>query len=267
MIKTNYEIQDKYHKTIALLADIHFSKHYPNKKIDNIIKALSENKPDYICIVGDIIDDAKVIDDINLSAKLKSWLQKLSFIAPVIISYGNHDEAYIKKHKGYYVDTTDFFHQFNNLQNIYFLDNENIQFQDINFIGYHPTPLYFEKKENYDLTEDLKKLNSKIKNDCYNVLLCHSPIHIMEYNLPVNLILSGHMHDGLIFPFLKNIKGNFGFVGPYRTFFPKNSRGIVKNKITTLIITGGVRKISNSSSVILRPLNLIYPSEITYIKI
>lgn len=267
MIETKYEIQNKYNKTIALIADIHFSKYYPNKRLNNIIKRLSKSKPDYICIAGDIIDDAKVIDDLNLSAKLINWLQSLSLIAPLIISYGNHDEVYIRGKKSCYVDTTNFFHQLNSLKNIYFLENENINFKNINFIGYRPERLYFERRENYDLTEDIKKVESKIKSDCYNILICHSPIHIMEYNLPVDLILSGHMHDGLIFPFLKHIKGNSGLVGPYRTFFPKYSRGIVKKEMTSLIITGGVRKISNSSSVILRPLNIIYPSEITYIKI
>lgn len=267
MINPTYEIQKKYNKTIALLADIHFSKNYSNTILSKIVENLKINKPDYICISGDIIDDADVLDNQKLWFQLKEWLIKFATISPVIISYGNHDEVYIREHKSYYVDSLNYFSQLNKIKNIYFLNNENIKFQNINFIGYHPTSLYFANKENYDLNEDLNKIKPKIKDNHYNILLCHSPIHILKYNLPVNLILSGHMHDGLVLPFFKNMKGNYGFIGPYKTLFPKYSRGIIKNNETFLIITGGIKKISNSSSVILRPLNLLYQPEITYIKI
>ena len=44
--------------------------------------------PDYICIFGDLIDDAKDLGDLNF---LISFLEALTKIAPVIMGLGNHD--------------------------------------------------------------------------------------------------------------------------------------------------------------------------------
>ena len=115
------------------------------------------------------------------------------------------------------------------------------------------------------MKEDLKNIEDKFIKNKYNILLSHSPINILNYNLKADLILSGHMHNGLVLPVFK--KGNNGIVGPYSTFFPKECRGIIKKENTALIINGGVRKISNSSSFILRILNPIYKIHIDYIKI
>jgi len=62
MIENHYNLSNKYNKTIALFADIHYSKKYPLKNLKKIIENIKFNKPDYICIPGDIIDDWKIID-------------------------------------------------------------------------------------------------------------------------------------------------------------------------------------------------------------
>ena len=262
MVVNNYELGNKYNKKIALFADIHYSKKYPLKNLNKIIENININKPDYICIPGDIIDDATIIDDKEIEY-LINFIKKLTKISKVILSYGNHDEIIIKKHQ--YKNTTTFFKNLNKIQNLYFLDNENVLIDNINFIGYHKHNSLFKRYEKIDMKEDLKNIEDKFIKNKYNILLSHSPINILNYNLKADLILSGHMHNGLVLPVFK--KGNNGIVGPYSTFFPKECRGIIKKKNTTLIINGGVRKISNSSSFILRILNPIYKIHIDYIKI
>lgn len=267
MIKKNiYQMSNRLHKTIALFSDIHFSKKYPEHILTEIVKNIETNKPDYICIPGDIIDDASVLTDEKLVEQLTQFLIQLSSLAPVIISYGNHDEVLLRFHKATYQNTTSFFHQLNDLSNIYFLDNSSVILGEINFIGYHPNYSYYESKEQikFENIDDIKK--NIVPNYC-NILLCHSPIQILNYSLPVDYILSGHMHNGLVPFHFQKIGNNRGLVGPYYSFFPKLSRGLVTKDKTKLIITGGVRKISNSSSIVLRPFNLFYPIDIDYIQL
>ena len=256
-----HRIENKYDKKIAVFADIHYSKNYPSQILDDIIQNIQKNKPDYICIPGDIIDAADVLKTSQIS-KLIDFLKHLSSSAPVILSYGNHDEVAIHFHKSKYTDTSSFFKSLNHLENIYFLDNENLVFHSLNFIGYHPNYTYFKSKEKTKL-ENIDQIENLTVSDKCNILLCHSPIRILDYSLKVNYILSGHMHNGLVLS--KKNKKNRGLVGPYSTPFPKLSRGIVQKENTTLIITGGVKKISNTSSILLRPLNKIYPIDIDYL--
>ena len=250
-----------YNKTIAIFADIHYSKNYPLQILDDIIQNIQKNKPDYICIPGDIIDDASVLKTEEIS-KLIDFFKELSFIAPLILSYGNHDEVTIRFHKSKYEDTSKFFHSLNKMNQIYFLDNKNLLCDSLNFIGYHPNYTYFESKEKTKL-ENIDQIEKLIIPNKCNILLCHSPIQILNYPLKVNYILSGHMHNGLVLA--KENKKNWGLVGPYSTPFPKLSRGTIQKEDVTLIITGGAKKISNSSSILLRPLNKIYPIEIDYL--
>ena len=130
-----HNLNNTYNKKIALLADIHYSSNYPKKRLNNILKSISINKPDYICIPGDIIDDAKMIVNDETKQDIINFIRSLSNYAPVILSYGNHDEVTIRFHKSKYKDTTQFFHNLNKLENVYFLDNQKKTFENINFIG------------------------------------------------------------------------------------------------------------------------------------
>ena len=47
---------------ICLISDIHFDKDYNLNIFEEIIKNIKENKPNFICISGDILDHADVID-------------------------------------------------------------------------------------------------------------------------------------------------------------------------------------------------------------
>ena len=267
MIKEHiHNISNIYNKKIALFADLHFSYRYPKKKFNEIIENLNKNKPDYICIPGDIIDEVKVLKNKKLVDQLKKFLISLSKISPVILSYGNHDEMDIKFFGASHYDTSNFFNGLNNLPNIYFLDNNSIILDNINFIGYHSAFSFFEKKEKINL-ENIDIINNKISLNHCNILLCHSPNKILDSNVSVDYILSGHMHNGLVLGCMEKIKSNRGLVGPHRTFFPKLSRGVITKEKTKLIITGGIIKISNSASVILRLLNLFYSSDIDYINL
>jgi energy-coupling factor transporter ATP-binding protein EcfA2 len=82
-------------KTIAHMSDIHIRK-APNrndeyeKVFENLYKSLTEKKPDRIVIVGDLVHDYLDLQGEQLILA-SSFLNRLSEIAPVRITDGNHD--------------------------------------------------------------------------------------------------------------------------------------------------------------------------------
>lgn len=272
MIKNNYyDIQSKYNKKIALFSDIHFNIKYNYQLFLNIINDLKQNKPDYICIPGDIIDNNSVLEKESLKNRLYRFIEELSSISKVIISIGNHEKLY----NNGYRDSHDieFFNKINDIKNVYVLDNENRIFENINFIGFNPSTTYYKEKENIDiLVKDFNEISNKINKNYYNVLLCHSPIRIMEDKMffktnikEIDLILSGHMHNGLVFSIFNKIKGTRGFIDPYHNLFPKLARGTLKKGKTSIIITGGVIKLAYDTH--LYKFNKIFSTDIDYINI
>ena len=131
MIENNYIISKKYNKKIALFADIHFYKKYNKKIFEKILNSLNKNRPDYICIPGDIIDDSSALNSVNIEL-LINFIKELGRIAQTILSYGNHDELVRKNDNIKGINC--FFNKLNELNNVYFLDNNNIVIDNINFI-------------------------------------------------------------------------------------------------------------------------------------
>ena len=78
-----------------------------------------------------------------------------------------------------------------------------------------------------------------------NVLLMHSPILIGEKTIKKELskydiVLSGHMHNGVVPPILDELfDNNIGIIAPNKKVFPKYARGIIKKDNIT-VISGGV---------------------------
>lgn len=89
MMKTvNYVLDSSLNRDykIALLADMH-------GKIDShIISALQSNKPDMICIAGDLCNSSLVENE-----EIKAFLKVCVGIAPTYLSLGNHDFLISKK--------------------------------------------------------------------------------------------------------------------------------------------------------------------------
>ena len=276
-IVKNYEISDnKILKDIkiCLVTDFHLSHISNDKKFKLVLESIKKTKPDYICIVGDYIDSINVLEEKELYNKSINYLKQLASISNVIYTLGNHEVTKIlgNKKREYYLNDK-WISDINKIDNLIYLNNNIYEDGNIRFIGYVPPFKYYDK-HNEDKNLLISDYNSKIKikNDKYNILLFHSPIHILNDSVisNINLILSGHMHNGLTPNFLDKIwKSNTGLVGPHNTFFPKTARGI-KNKIINtkevyMVISGGVTKVHEVSSKIFHFLDKFYMPEVDYI--
>ena len=255
---------------VVLLSDIHFSKYFIIDNLESIRNSISKLAPDYICISGDIIDEVNIVHDTKLINVLTNFLTDLANISKVFISLGNHD---IRNNKDllYFKDLK--------TNNLYLLNNSYYIDKNVIINGYNmPIEYYYNELGREDVKlmyQDLLKNKNKLyfSNKLFNISLIHSPICLLDkdvsnYLSKCDLILCGHMHNGLVFGWLdKLIKNNYGLVSPSKGLFPDLARGYRKVGNTNIIISGGITKLSNSSGKILRVLNRIYPISINYIEI
>lgn len=256
---------------IALFSDLHYSDRFNIKILDEIINRIKKLNPDYICIPGDIIEESIYGDDI-----LYDFFKALSKKTKVIISLGNHDISIFKKRKQIYKPNNKWFLKLNNLKNVFVLDNEQLIDNNITFTGYTLAieDKYYDNPDRF--LNDLKKLNFNLNKENYNILLCHSPQCISNNKNILNnkfikeqdLILCGHMHNGMVPSFLDKIfRCNRGFIGPGIKILPKFARGLIRFNKTNLIISKGILKLSKHAPNILKFFNVFYPFEIEIIKI
>lgn len=254
---------------IVQISDIHFSINYNLKRLDKVRKKIDNISPDYICIIGDLIDEYDVLQT-NYINYFKDWLRYLSFKYKVIISLGNHD--FIVNKNGVYKEHSniDWLLELKS-DSLIVLNNEIYKDEGINFIGYNPSFTYYYKYHEQKPLNCNDELSELIKNiDGYNILLVHTPSIILKndnyknikYFDKIDLILCGHTHGGMVPSF---VPGNFGIVSPTKKLFPRVVRGKVNVGTCLLIISSGIVKLSRKSKISV--LNDIYGYNINVINI
>ena len=248
--------------TIATFGDVH-GEYEKLERFRNLIKEL---KVAIALIPGDTLES--VIGSDYSRERVIELLQEISKFATVVYTHGNHDTVY--------VDAEPEENRERLLENNYRLWNrlketENVIIPELPYDGVTTikssltddidvsvisiTPEYYWFKEQlyyYDkyimALEDLE-----LSKDKFNILLAHSPKHIVrgshidENVKGFNLVVSGHMHSGMIPHCLKNNHLRRGLLGPGKSVFPANSYGVVKDGETISIITGGATKVGDAS--------------------
>ncbi len=253
IINKKYNIKGNIDANIVLISDIHYINKNDIKHLNKVLDNIKKINPNYICIPGDIINNTYINDE----DILVNWFKDLSKISPVIISIGNH-ELCISKKKRLFGFNKDLYNKISSIKNIYVLDNDNIVIDNINFIGLSfPAEYYYKYKEEVFDSKYLK--NIKINKKYYNILLCHSPINIINHKIDVDLILCGHTHGGIVPHIFSGIIKHGGFISPCKSFFPKNVYGHIHN----IIITSGISVLPKNLGILT---NLIR-SEVVNIKI
>ena len=263
---TNYEIKSEIDKKIVLISDIHYYSRRDLNKLESIYNKIKTLNPNYICIAGDFIDEAKVLEE----DLFIFFLKKLTKLGKVVISLGNHDIAIKGKEKTYFYNE-DLFNKIKRVKNLYLLDNETKVIDDICFIGLNlGFEYYYENGENSEAL--ISQFNIIKKNHKkYNVLLCHSPLVVTQENVikkleGIDLVLCGHTHGGMTPTIFQKYLKNRVFISPdKRKFFLNDAYGyIVKNDIN-IVISSGVTKLSHTSRI--DNLDFLFKPEIVMIEL
>jgi predicted MPP superfamily phosphohydrolase len=172
----------KKNLNFVFLSDIHIGSN-SSKILKKIIPLINQYNPSFVLVGGDLIDSS--------SFKIQDLDEMKNIKAPIYFVTGNH-EYYIE-------DSQKHLNNFKN-QNIKILDNESVLVEQINIIGLSDN----QKKE-----IKINKFEKLFDSDYFNLLLVHQPSIWNSLKEKANLTLSGHTHNGQIFPFNFIVKIQF----------------------------------------------------------
>jgi uncharacterized protein len=211
IIKTNYiEIKsDKIDEKlkIVLITDLHLGPVYDIYYLDKILNKVDKINPDILLISGDFLDGSG-----HYNYNIKDSFENRTY--PIYLSIGNH-EIY---------SGIDYISEIFDDVNIILLRDELIKYNNIQIIG-------IDDSENKN---QVKKVLEKIDIDQsnYSILLYHKPQGFDDaINNNIGLMLSGHTHNGQIFPFHLLVKIAFPYI--YGLYEKDNSFLYVSSGIGT----------------------------------
>lgn len=229
LIKTYY----KYNSTkltnsiVAVqLTDLH--NYQFGKDNSRLVQKVREVQPDVIFMTGDMINEYETRNDIIINL-----IEKLKDVAPIYISLGNHEDAYIKNENNdslihlmekagavvleeEYIDTV--------------INDQEVRIGGL--FGYVFAETYMDGSE--------QRFMEEFQNtDRFKILLSHVPEGLllwksMEY-WKVDLVFSGHVHGGQVrIPFIG------GLYDPEEGFFPTYTKGMFQCGNGTMILSAGL---------------------------
>lgn len=205
---------------IVQLTDLHNSEFGENNS--KLVERVAAQQPDLILITGDLLNQDTERTDIATTL-----ISGLKDIAPVYVSFGNHESGYEKK---YGTDLRALYTEAGAIVLEYDWMDITVKGQQIRLGG-----LY-----GYCLPGELLKTGEARKNECafleefqdtedLTVLLCHMPV-CWQINgsldsWDVDLVFAGHAHGGQVI-----IPGIGGLWSPDRSWFPGREQGLYWSK-------------------------------------
>ncbi|MCX2980166.1 metallophosphoesterase [Halieaceae bacterium IMCC14734] len=157
------------------LSDVHIGSR-SSRFLGRVVDAVNRLEPEFVCITGDFID-ATGISEQQLSA-----LTRLQM--PVYFSIGNHEK---------YEDLPEILQRLENL-GVIILRNRAVSTADLQFIGID------DMDDPYQVRKQLPAID--IDTSKYAILLYHRPRGLAAAaEVGIDLMLSGHTHNGQIVPF------------------------------------------------------------------
>lgn len=238
--------------TVALLSDLHSS---PSTDISGMVELLQKRSPDYILMPGDVFE--------RLDGKHTEWtraglelMKSASEIAPVMYSYGNHENGgfgswnFLKWRKNYFLPS---YFSPEELDLIFdsgatVLDDTFVLEDGIAFGGLTSGFINRERKPNLHWLDEFCSL------DIPKILLCHHPEYYKKYlkNRDIDLIVSGHAHGGQWRFFGR------GLFAPGQGIFPRYTSGVHDGRLVVSrgLKTGGkIPRIFNKPEIVFLKIN------------
>ncbi|MCD8231855.1 MAG: metallophosphoesterase [Clostridiales bacterium] len=182
-----------------------------------MIALADEQSPDLILITGDLLDSRSDETDIAVSL-----IQNLSKIAPVYVSYGNHEVEYEEK---YSINLYDLYEEAGAVVLERSYEDISVNGQEIRLGGIYGYCLPDELATTEERALESDFLYEFQDTELYTMLMCHMPVCWMSQgsleDWSVDCVLSGHVHGGqVIIPFIG------GLYAPDFGWFPGKLEGL-----------------------------------------
>lgn len=232
----NFRVSDKRikkHCRAVVLADLH-NKRY-GRDNEKLIKAIREQKPDFIFVAGDI-PTARPGSSLEPALLLLGALVKEY---PVYYGNGNHEHR-MKLYPDTYGDMAKRYGQALGEMGIEPMVNSHVILPEYGLAvhGLEIDSEYYKRFRVQKMDEDyLRHTLGQAYEELYTILLAHNPDYFIQYAAwGADLVLSGHVHGGVVrVPVL-----NRGIIAPSLRLFPKYDGGIFKEGSSTMVISRGL---------------------------
>ncbi|MGP4952226.1 metallophosphoesterase, partial [Psychrobacter sp. T6-1] len=171
---------------LALASDLHIGRLFGNRAIDKLHQLLTSSRADILLMPGDIMDDnTQAFNDYNMAANLT----KLCAAVPygVYATLGNHDLY------GHEQPISEALRE----AGVQLLNDEVLR------IEHKGDPLWLVGRFDNHKSQRVVTTDLLAQTDMAEpiILLDHRPSDIMEHSrLPIDLQVSGHTHNGQVFP-------------------------------------------------------------------
>lgn len=219
---------------VVFLSDLHgrsFGR--GNRRLLEMIEA---EQPDVIALVGDFFNEKAKGREIE---RVCGFIGEAAKIAPVYFGLGNHEYFYVKRVDASlteriaeagavvlereYVDTE--------------INGSRIRIGG--YSGYYRTP-HMNSADVEQQAADWRFFADFEDTESFKLLLDHVPTNWLDWEyrdkVPVDLVLSGHYHGGIIrIPFVDK-----GLYAPYVGWFPPYTKGMFEGEKATCILTTGL---------------------------
>lgn len=216
---------------IAMVADLHLGYSTTESQIQRMADLINSQTPDLVCIAGDIFDND--FDAIKNPQSVASILAGLKSRYGVYACYGNHDVSEkilagftFSQNKPLPEDPR--FCEFLTDAGIRLLEDETVLIDDRFYLTGRKDKSKAQKEGDSHLS--FSQLTEELNPDLPLIVMDHQPNELAEAAAAgVDLDLSGHTHDGQIFP------GNL-----IMKFLWENPCGILKKEAMYSVVTSGV---------------------------
>lgn len=205
------DLPESWHnKTVVQISDVHLGPIHRQKFFNRLLKKIQQLNPEAVFITGDLFDGMK-----SEFSWVNNFFVELKAPKGIYYSFGNHD-LYLG---------------FNRVVNILkdspitILADKMVVVDGLQIIG-----INFSFDKNFDLQAAILK-QVGYDRQLPSILLFHEPRHVsLAKEAEIDLQLSGHTHNGQLFPFnyiVKLVHGGYG-------------HGLFKDQDFSLIVNRGV---------------------------
>lgn len=186
-VETSKKLKQNY--TIALISDIHLSYQIGYNELQKMIDLVNEQNPDYIFIAGDFFDgDWRTFYEEDINSLLKEFkARKATYMV-----LGNHEE---------FLNNKNILKPLFGASGIEILSDESILLNDDLLLVGRKDISEDRKRYGDNSRLNLEELLKGANPEVFTILMDHSPLDIYKAaDLGVNLQVSGHTHQGQMYP-------------------------------------------------------------------
>ncbi len=219
---------------VVLVSDLHGREFGENNS--RLLEKIAGEEPDIIALAGDIIDSGADEDQVE---RVCAFIEKAGEIAPVWFGLGNHEASYMSANGDSLLERIE-------QAGAVVLEAE---YRDVELNG---TPVRIGGYAGYYRTAHLNTKDPEKQaahnslfegfedTERFKLLINHIPTNWLDWDYrdkyPVDLVLSGHYHGGLVrFPLIGK-----GLYAPYVGWFPPYTKGCFEGEAATCILSSGL---------------------------